>query len=149
MAFENISKRRLVFAPRTIVIRDGEAELRILAHKTNYAQTERIIAPSRKIHVLAEDGDDEFIKLPELVLVEGNLSVAEALTLILAKLQKIDGDLYVLKGARFYAPILEEVTGFIHIEEGAIVNAPMIETMLSNDDSSRIEQQSDNWLDTM
>ncbi len=149
MAFENISKRRLTFAPKHIVLREDQEDLRILTHKTNYGYTERITAPSKMIYVITEGNREMFEKLPELTRIEGHLSVAAEVTLIVAKLQKIDGDMHVLAGARLYAPMLEEVTGFIYLENGATVNAPKIEHLFANDDADKIEKQADNWLDSM
>ncbi len=149
MAFENISKRRLVFAPKHIVLRDDQEDLRIHTHKTNYLHTESISAPSKMIFVMSEGNREMFEKLPELTQIDGSLSLAAEVTLIVAKLQKINGDLHVLGGARLYAPMLEEVTGYTYLENGATVNAPKIEHLFANDDATRIEQQADNWLENM
>jgi hypothetical protein len=149
MAFENISKRRLAFAPKIINVKSDQADLRILTQETNYAHTERISAPAKMVHVMSEGTVEMFVKLPELTLLEGHLSLAAAVTLIAAKLLKIDGDLHLQTSARFYAPLLEEVTGFIYVGEGATINAPKIEPLLSNDDMTRIEKKAGDWLDTL
>lgn len=149
MTFQNISKRKLVVAPRHLVARSDEAELRINTRQVDYSHTEKIAAPGKMIYVAGEGNPDMFEKLPELTHVEGHFSLAGSTTLLLAKLQKIDGDLHVMTGARFYAPLLEEVTGFIHVGEDATINAPKIEPLLANDDTSAIGPKDDSWLDSM
>jgi hypothetical protein len=150
MPFENISKRKLAFAPQVVVIKGDQPEYKIAIHETNFSRTEHISAPNKMIYMTGSGKPGEFEKLPELIHIEGNLSVAENVTVLAAKLAMIDGDLHVLAKARFYAPLLEKVTGFIYLGEGATVNAPKIEPMLVNDDTSKIQQQADaDWLNTL
>jgi hypothetical protein len=150
MPFENVSKRKLAFAPKIVVIRDDQPDFNIAIHETNFSHTEHISAPHKVIYVTGSGKPGEFEKLPELIHIEGNLSVAENVTVLAAKLAMIDGDLHVMGKARFYAPLLEKITGFIYLDDGATVNAPKIEHMLSNDDTSKIQQQAESdWLSTL
>jgi hypothetical protein len=150
MPFENVSKRKLAFAPKTLVVRDDQPDFSIALHEINFTHTERISAPGRMIPIRGGGKAGEFEKIPELAHVEGNLSVPEGMTVLAAKLAKIDGDLHVAVGARFYAPLLEEVTGFIYIGDRSVVNAPKIEHMFSNDDTSKIQEQAkSDWLDSL
>lgn len=150
MPFENVSKRKLAFAPKTIIVRDDQPDFSIAVHETNFNHTERISALGKMVYMVGSGKPGEFEKLPELALIEGHLSVAEGVTVLAAKLARIDGDLHVMGKARFYAPLLEEVTGFIYLGDGATVNAPKIEHLLSNDDTSKIQQQAEaDWLNTL
>jgi hypothetical protein len=150
MPFENVSKRTLAFAPRVLNVREDHKDFAIDTHEINFAHTTRISAPGRVLPVRGNGKAGEFEKLPELLQIEGSLSVPEGLTLLAAKLAKIEGDLHVASNARFYAPLLQEVTGFIYLGDKAVVNAPNIEHMLANDDTSKIQAKTEsNWLDTL
>jgi hypothetical protein len=150
MPFENISKRKLAFAPKVVLVKDSQPDFNIAIHEINFSNTERICAPSKMLYLTGNGKAGEFEKLPELVHIEGNLTMPEGMTVLAAKLSRIDGDLHIMNRARFYAPLLEEVTGFIYLGDGAVVNAPKIEHMLSNDDNSKIQQQTENdWLNTL
>lgn len=150
MPFENVSKRKLAFAPKVVIVRDDQPDFNIAIHETNFSQTEHISAPNKVIYMTGSGKPGEFEKLPELIHIEGNLSVAENVTVLAAKLAMIDGDLHVMSKARFYAPLLEKVSGFIYLGDGATVNAPKIEHLLSNDDNSKIQQQGEaDWLNTL
>jgi hypothetical protein len=150
MPFENVSKRRLAFAPKTLVVGAEQKDFSIVAHETNFSHTERIIASNKMVYMVSSGRPGEFEKLPELTHIEGHLSLPEQITVLASKLARIDGDLHVGGGARFYAPLLEEVTGFIYLGDRATLNAPKIEHMFSNDDTSKIiEQTGTNWLDTL
>jgi hypothetical protein len=150
MPFQNVSKRKLAFAPRAIIIPDAEAEFTLSLNEINFTHTQRIAAPGKMLHIKGVPRAGEFEKLPELVHIQGHLSVPEGMTVLAAKLTRIDGDLHVGTGARFYAPLLEEVTGFIYLGDRAVVNAPGVEPMLVNDDTSKIQEQTDgNWLDSL
>ena|SRR3989338_313847 len=150
MPFENISKRKLAFAPKNVVLGEEQKELKIALHETNFSFTERIIAPNKVIFMVSSGKPGEFEKLPELTYIEGNLSLPEEITVLASKLTKIDGDLNVGVRARFYAPQLQEVTGFIYVGIGATVNAPKIEHMLANDDASKIsEETGPDWLHSL
>jgi len=150
MPFENVSKRKLAFAPKTVVVKDDQSDFNIALHETNFSHTQRISAPNKMVRMAASGKPGEFEKLPELLHIEGHLSVPEGITVLAAKLAKIDGDLHVMGKARFYAPALEEVTGFIYLGDGATVNAPKIEHLLANDDTSKIQKQAEaDWLNTL
>lgn len=150
MPFENVSKRKLAFAPKTVVLSEAQKELSIALHETNFSHTERIIATNKMIYMVGNDKLGEFEKLPELSYIEGHLSLPEGITVLAAKLTKIEGDLHVGVRARFYAPVLQEVTGFVYIGIGATVNVPKIEHMLSNDDTSKIlEETGPDWLNSL
>jgi hypothetical protein len=150
MPFENISKRKLAFAPKVINVKENQSDFSIPLHEINFSKTEFILAQDKMLYLSGSGKAGEFEKLPELLHVEGNLSVPEGMTVLIAKLAKIEGDLHVGVGARFYAPLLEAVTGFIYLGDKAVVNAPKIEHLLSNDDNSKIQQQSeDDWLSTL
>jgi len=151
MPFENVSKRKLAFAPKNLVLGDEQKELKIALNEASFAHTERIIAPSKMIFMIRSGKPGEFEKLPELTYIEGNLSLPEESTVLAAKLTKIEGDLHVGIRARFYAPLLKEVTGFVYIGIGATVNVPLIEHMLANDDSSKISEQAStpDWLNSL
>lgn len=150
MPFENVSRRKLSFAPKNVVLKEDQEDLKIAQHETNFSFTERIIAPNKTIFVVSSGKAGEFEKLPELNYVEGNLAMSEGSTVLAAKLTKIDGDLHVGVGARFYAPLLEEVTGFVYIGVGATINTPKIEHMFVNDDASKIsEQTGTDWLESL
>jgi len=150
MPFENVSKRKLAFAPKTVIVGDEMKELKIALHETNFSHTERIIAPHKMIYLVSSGKPGEFEKLPELTYIEGHLSLPEESTLIAAKLTKIEGDLHVGVRARFYAPLLQEVTGFVYIGIGATLNVPKIEHMYSNDDTSKIlEETGPDWLNSL
>ena len=150
MPFENVSKRKLSFAPKVVNVREDQADFAIAPHEISFAHTQRICAPGRMLPVRGGAKAGEFEKLPELLHIEGHLALPEGLTLLAAKLSRIDGDLHVANGARFYAPLLEEVTGFIYLGDRAVVNAPKIEHMLANDDTSKIQAQAETgWLDTL
>jgi hypothetical protein len=150
MPFENVSKRKLVFAPKIVFVGDGQKDISIALHEANFSHTERILARDKMIYMISSVKPGEFEKLPELVDIEGHLSLPEGITVLAAKLIKIDGDLHIGGRARFYAPLLEEVTGFIYIGDGATVNVPKIEHLLANDDTSKIIEQTDtNWLDSL
>lgn len=151
MPFENVSKRKLAFAPKTVVLNEEQKELKIALHETNYSFTDRIIAPNRTIFMISSGKAGEFEKLPELTYIEGTLSLPEGITVLAAKLTKIEGDLHIGARARFYAPLLKEVTGFIYVGIGATINAPKIEHMLVNDDTSKINEQAatPDWLNSL
>lgn len=150
MSFENISKRKLTFAPKSVVLDDGQKELKIALHETNFSCTERIIAPNKTVFMVSNGKPGEFEKLPELTYIEGNLSLPEEITVLASKLTKIDGDLIVGARARFYAPQLQEVTGFIYVGINATVNAPKIEHLLANDDTSKISAETGpDWLNSL
>jgi hypothetical protein len=150
MPFENVSKRKLAFAPKVLNVREDHVDFAIAPHEISFAHTERISAPGRMLPVRGGGAAGEFEKLPELLHIEGHLSLPEGLTMLAAKLTRIDGDLHVAGGARFYAPLLEEVTGFIYLDDRAVVNAPKIEHLLANDDTSKIQAKTEsNWLDTL
>lgn len=150
MAFENVSKRKLTFAPKTVVLGEEQKELKIALHETNFSFTERIIAPNKMVFMVASGKPGEFEKLPELTYIEGNLSLPEGITVLASKLTKIDGELNVGARARFYAPQLQEVTGFVYVGMGATVNAPRIEHMFANDDLSKIsEETTPDWLNSL
>jgi hypothetical protein len=151
MPFENVSKRKLTFAPKNLVLGEDQKELKIALHETNFSHTERIVAPNKMIFMVSNDKPGEFEKLPELTYIEGNLSLPEGITVLASKLTKIEGDLQVGVRARFYAPLLQDVTGFIYIGIGATVNAPKVEHLLANDDTSKINEQSStpDWLHSL
>ena len=150
MPFENISKRKLSFAPKIVVLGEEQKELKIAIHETNFSFTERIIAPNKTVFMVSSGKPAEFEKLPELAYIEGNLSLPEEITVLASKLTKIEGDLIVGARARFYAPQLQEVTGFIYVGIGATVNAPKIEHLLSNDDASKITGETGpEWLNSL
>ena len=151
MPFENISKRKLSFAPKNLVLGEDEKELKISLSETNYSNTERIVAPNKQLFVVSSSKQGEFEKLPKLTYIEGNLSLPDECTIIAANLTRIEGNLQVGARAKFYAPMLQEVTGFITVGMNATVNAPKIEHMLSNDDTSTISEQSTtpDWLHTI
>lgn len=150
MPFENVSKRRLSFAPKVIVVKPHQPDLTVAMSETCFAHTVHISAPDKMIYVKKGTRAGEFEKLPELVQIEGNLSLPEDITVLAAQLKHIDGDLHIGAGARFYAPLLEEVTGFIYVGDGAVVNAPKIDYMLTNDDASKIQQQAEaDWLSSL
>lgn len=150
MAFENVSKRKLTFSPKNLVLGDEQKDLKIALHETNFSFTERIIAPHKSIFMVASSKAGEFEKLPELTYIEGNLFLPEGITVLASKLTKIEGDLNVGVRARFYAPQLQEVTGFIYVGIGATVNAPKIENRLANDDHSMIsEETGPDWLNSL
>lgn len=150
MAFENVSKRKLVFAPKNLVLGEEEQELKIALHEANFSFTERIIAPNKPIFMTSSGKPGEFEKLPELTYIEGNFSLPEGITVLASKLTKIEGTLTVGVRARFYAPQLQEVSGFIYVGMGATINAPRIEHMFSNDDSSKISGESTpDWLNSL
>lgn len=150
MPFENVSKRLLAFAPKIVMVKDDQPDFSIAIHETDFSHTEIICAPTKMIHVRGGSKAGEFEKLPELMLIEGNLSLPEGITVLAAKLKKIDGDLHVMGNARFYAPLLEEVNGFIYVGDRAVINAPKIEHFFSNDDTSKIQEQTENdWLNTL
>lgn len=150
MPFENVSKRKLAFAPKVLNVREDHADFAIATHEISFAHTVRISAPGRVLPIRGGGKTGEFEKLPELLHIEGHLSLPEGLTLLAAKLTRIDGDLHVASNARFYAPLLQEVTGFIYLGDKAVVNAPNIEHMLSNDDTSKIQAKTEsNWLDSL
>lgn len=150
MPFENVSKRKLTFAPKVLNVGEGHTDFAIDTHEINFSHTVRISAPGRILPIRGGGKAGEFEKLPELLHIEGHLSVSEGLTLLAAKLTTIDGDLHVASDARFYAPLLQEVTGFIHLGDKAVVNAPNIEHMLANDDTSKIQAKTEsNWLDSL
>lgn len=150
MPFENLSKRKLAFAPRVINVPAGQAEFAIALSEINYAHTQHICAPGTLLQIKGVPRPGEFEKLPELHHVEGHLAVPDGMTVLAAKVTRIEGDLHVGMGARFYAPLLEEVTGFIYLADRAVVNAPKVEPMLANDDTSKIQAQKDSdWLDSL
>jgi hypothetical protein len=150
MPFENLSKRKLAFAPKIVIVPDGQADLTIALNEVSFVHTQRITAPGKMIEIKGVPKAGEFEKLPELVEIQGHLSVPDGMTVLAAKLTRIDGDLHVGTGARFYAPALEAVTGFIYLGDRAVVNAPKVEPMLANDDTSKIqEQKASNWLDSL
>lgn len=152
MPFENVSKRRLAFAPKLIVVKNDQPSFTIQIGEVNLVNTVHISAPGKMINLCKSIKPGEFEKLPELVQIEGHLSLPDDMTLLAAQLKHIDGDLHIGAGARFYAPLLEEVTGFIYVGERAVVNAPKIDFLLSNDDASKIQQQSESesdWLNTL
>lgn len=150
MPFENVSKRKLAFAPKTVVVADGEESFSLALNEINFSHTQRISAAGKMVFLQGGVRAGEFEKIPELAQIEGHLSVPEGMTVLAAKLTKIDGDLHVAGTARFYAPLLEEVTGFIYLGDRAVVNAPKIEHMLSNDDTSKIQEQAkSDWLDSL
>lgn len=150
MPFENVSKRKLAFAPKNVVIGEEQKELKIALHETSFSHTERIIAPNKMVYMVSRDKPGEFEKLPELTYIEGHLSLPEGSTVLASKLAKIEGDLHVGVRARFYAPMLQEVTGFVYIGIGATVNVPKIEHMYSNDDNSKIlEETGPDWLNSL
>jgi len=150
MPFENISKRKLTFAPKVLVLGEKQEDLKIALHETNFSFTERIIAPNKTVYMVNSSKAGEFEKLPELTYIEGNLSLPEGITVLAAKLTKIEGDLNVGVRARFYAPQLQQVSGFIYVGIGATVNAPKIEHMLVNDDTSKIsEETTPDWLNSL
>lgn len=150
MPFENVSKRKLAFAPKNVILGDEHEEFRIAMQETDFSHTERIIAHNKMIFLVCTDPPREFENLPELAYIEGHLSLPEGSTVIATKLSKIEGDLHVGVRAKFYAPVLQEVTGFIYIGNGATVNAPKIEHMFSNDDSSKIlDETGPEWLNSL
>jgi hypothetical protein len=150
MPFENISKRKLTFAPKVVVLSEEQKELKIALHETNFSFTERIIAPNKMVFMVSSGKPAEFEKLPELTYIEGNLSLPEGITVLASKLTKIEGDLNVGIRARFYAPQLQEVTGFFYVGIGATINAPKIEHMLANDDTSKISgETAPDWLNSL
>lgn len=150
MPFENVSKRKLAFAPKNVILDEEQKELKIALHETDFSRTERIVAPKKMINLVNSEKPEEFQKLTELTYVEGNLSLPEGCTVIAAKLAKIEGDLYVGARARFYAPLLQEVTGFVYVGINATLNVPKIEHMFSNDDTSKInEQTTPDWLNSL
>lgn len=150
MPFENISKRKLAFASKNVVLGEGQKELKIALHETNFSFTERIIAPNKMVFMVSSGKPGEFEKLPELSYIEGNFSLPEEITVLASKLTKIEGDLHVGVRARFYAPQLQEVTGFVYVGIGATVNAPKIEHMFTNDDTSKIsEETGPDWLNSL
>lgn len=150
MAFENISKRKLAFAPKNLVLGEAQQDLKIALHETNFSFTERIIAPHKSIFMVASSKAGEFEKLPELTYIEGNLFLPEGITVLASKLTKIEGDLNIGPRARFYAPQLQEVTGFTYVGINATVNAPKIEHMLANDDHSAIsDDNTPDWLHSL
>lgn len=150
MPFENVSKRKLAFAPKVINVKENQPDFSLALHEINFSKTELIQAPDKMLHLSGSGKAGDFEKLPELLQVEGHLSVPDGMTILAAKLARIDGDLHVGAGARFYAPALEAVEGFIYLGDRSVVNAPMIEHMLSNDDTSKIKEQADsNWLDSL
>lgn len=150
MPFENVSKRKLAFAPKTVVVADDQESFSLALSEINFAHTQKISAPGKMVFLQGGVKAGEFEKIPELGLIEGNLSVPEGMTVLAAKLTRIDGDLHVAGTARFYAPLLEEVTGFIYLGDRAVVNAPKIEHLLSNDDNSKIQEQAkSDWLDSL
>jgi len=150
MPFENVSKRKLAFAPKTVVLDEEQKELRIALQETDYSHTERIIAHNKMIILVTTDPPREFENLLELTYIEGHLSLPEGSTVIATKLAKIEGDLHVGARAKLYAPVLTEVTGFIYIGNGATVNAPKIEYLFSNDDSSKIrDENAPDWLNSL
>lgn len=150
MPFENVSKRKLAFAPKTVVLDEEQKELRIAPQETDFSHTERIMAHNKMIFLVTTDPPKEFEKLPELTYVEGHLSLPEGSTVIATKLSKIEGDLHVGARARFYAPMLQEVTGFVYIGNGATVNAPKIEHLFINDDTSKIrDENAPEWLNSL
>ena len=150
MPFENVSKRRLAFAPKVLIVKEHQPDFTIEIREVDFTHTERISAPSKMIYMTKSSRAGEFEKLPELVHIEGNLSLPEDITVLAAQLSRIDGDLHVMAGARFYAPLLEEVTGFVYIGDRAVVNAPKIDFMFANDDASKIQKQAEgDWLDTL
>lgn len=150
MPFENISKRKLTFAPKNLILGEDQQELKIALHETNFSYTSRIVAPNKMVYMVSSGKPGEFEKLPELTYIEGNLSLPEGITVLAAKLTKIEGELSVGPRARFYAPLLQEVTGFIYVGIGATVNAPKIEHMLVNDDTSKISDESTpDWLNSL
>jgi hypothetical protein len=150
MPFENISKRKLAFAPKIVIVDEGQEEFRLTMKETNFSHTERIIAPNKMIFVVCADPSRELENLPELTYIEGHLSLPEGSTVVATKLTKIEGDLHMGPRAKFYAPVLQEVTGFIYIGNGATINAPKIENMFSNDDTNKIvDQTSPDWLNSL
>lgn len=150
MPFENVSRRKLTFAPKTVVLSEEQKELKINLQETNFSHTERIIAPGKMVFMVSSDKPGEFEKLPELTYLEGNLSLPEGSTVLASKLTKIEGNLHVGDRARFYAPLLQDVTGFFYIGIGATVNVPNIEHLLSNDDNSKINQENGpDWLNSL
>jgi hypothetical protein len=150
MPFENISKRKLAFAPKSVLLGEEQKELKIALHETSFSHTERIVAPNKMIFMVSSGKPGEFEKLPELTYIEGNLSLPEGSTVLASKLTKIEGDLHVGVRARFYAPLLQEVTGFVYVGIGATVNVPKIEHMFINDDTSTIgEQTTPDWLNSL
>ena len=150
MPFENVSKRKLIFAPKIFILGEDKNDLKIALHETDYTFTERIIAPHKNIFMVASSKAGEFEKLPELTYIEGNFALPEGITVLASKLTKIEGDLNVGPRARFYAPQLQEVTGFIYVGVNATINAPKIEHMLANDDHSKIsEETTPDWLNSL
>ena len=151
MPFENVSKRKLAFAPKTVHLGDEVKELKVALHETNFSHTERIIAPNKMVYMVSSGKAGEFEKLPELTYIEGHLALPEGSTVLAAKLTKIEGNLHVGDRARFYAPLLQEVTGFVFIGNGATLNTPKIEHMFSNDDTSKINEQAatPDWLSSL
>lgn len=150
MPFENISKRKLTFAPKNVVLGEEQKDFKIAIHETNFSFTERIIAPNKMVFMVSSGKPGEFEKLPELNYIEGNLSLPEDITVLASKLTKIDGDLNVGIRARFYAPQLQEVTGFVYVGIGATLNAPKIEHLFTNDDTSKItEETGPDWLNSL
>jgi len=150
MPFQNVSKRRLAFAPRHVIVPEAQTDFTITLNEVDFAHTERISAPGKLIPLRGIARPDGFEKLPELLEIEAHISVADGLTVLASKLTRIDGDLHVANGARFYAPLLEEVTGFIYLGDRAVVNAPKIEHLFANDDHDKIaEQTGTNWLDSL
>lgn len=150
MPFENVSKRKLAFAPKVVNVKEDQADFSMALDEINFAKTEMIMAPGKMLNLSGSGKAGDFEKLPELLQIEGNLSVPDGMTILAAKLARIDGDLYVGAGARFYAPMLEEVAGFIFLGDKCVVNAPKVEHMLSNDDHSKIKEQADSdWLSSL
>ena len=150
MPFENISKRKLAFAPKIVVVPQDQKAFSFALHEISFAHTQHISGAGKMLPVMGLVKAGEFEKLPELLRIEGHLALPQGLTVLAAKLVRIDGDLHVAESARFYAPLLEEVTGFIYLGEHAVLNAPRIEHLLSNDDTSKIKEQKEaNWLDSL
>ena len=150
MPFENISKRKLSFAPKVVIVSEEQKDFKIALHETNFASTERIIAPNKLVFMASSGKPGEFEKLPELTYIEGNLSLPEEITVLASKLTKIEGDLIVGARARFYAPQLQDVTGFIYVGMNATINAPKIEHLLTNDDTSKISNETTpDWLNSL
>lgn len=150
MPFENVSKRKLTFAPKSVVLTEEQKELKLALNEMNFSHTERIVATNKMVLLISSNKPGEFDQLPELTYIEGNLSLPEGCTVLAPKLTKIEGDLNVGIRVKFYAPQLQEVTGFFYVGIGATVNAPKIEHLLANDDTSKIsEQNTPEWLNSL
>lgn len=64
MPFENVSTRKLAFAPKVVTLPDAQSDFAIALHAVNFSHTQHIVAPGKMLHVKGIPKAGEFESFP-------------------------------------------------------------------------------------